>query len=108
MTGRVDIYWIFQANFTWLLSSKISQLETLKLLEVLVFFLIFGYWNFFGSSFGINLQFKNSKSGESKALDKNNHLPKSRLFANNKYGQSPGFNVIKYLITFQNFNCHKA
>ena len=39
MTGRVDIYWcIFEANFIWLLSSKISQLETLKHLEVLVSF----------------------------------------------------------------------
>ena len=37
MTGRVDIYWrIFEAYFIWLLSSKISHLETLKLLEVLV------------------------------------------------------------------------
>ena len=36
-TGRVEIYWrIFEANFNWLLSFKISQLETLKLLEVLV------------------------------------------------------------------------
>ena len=36
-TGRVEIYWrIFGANFIWLLSFKISQLETLKLLEVLV------------------------------------------------------------------------
>ena len=37
MTGRVNIYLrIFEANFR-LLSSKISQLENLKLLEVLVF-----------------------------------------------------------------------
>ena len=45
MTGRVDIYWcIFEANFIWLLLSKISQLETLKLLEVLVFFIIIHGW----------------------------------------------------------------
>ena len=38
MTGRVDICLrIFVAYFIWLLSSKISQLETLKLLEGLVF-----------------------------------------------------------------------
>ena len=37
MIGMVDINWrIFEAYFIWLLSSKISQLETLKLLEVLV------------------------------------------------------------------------
>ena len=34
---NTGIYWrIFEANFNWLLSFKISQLETLKLLEVLV------------------------------------------------------------------------
>ena len=48
MTGRVDIYkCIFEAcNFILLQSFKISQFETLKLLEVLVFFSFF----FFQSS----------------------------------------------------------
>ena len=37
MTRMVDIYWcIFKANFIWLLSSNISQLETLKLLVLLL------------------------------------------------------------------------
>ena len=48
MTGMVEIYWhIFEANFNWLLSSKISQLETLKLLEVLFKFPNKRFWNFF-------------------------------------------------------------
>ena len=37
MTGRVDIYLrVFEANFIWLLSSIIYQLESLALPDVLV------------------------------------------------------------------------
>ena len=40
-SGRVDIYWrIFEANFNWLLSFKISQLETLNFINLLFSFIL--------------------------------------------------------------------
>ena len=58
MTGTVDLYWrIFEANFIWLLSSKISQLETLKLLEVLVKFVTFLYPKIYYNANRISMSF---------------------------------------------------